>query len=353
MAFPILGTPKPCFLDSSGAPLASGTITILYPNNDTVKATYPTAADADASTNGTSGDITLDARGEPTSTQLWGRDAEDYKIIIKDINGDTIYTLNNIRLPGHSRRATVTFTNGDTTPTIAESDTFLINTSSDVTITDFDDGVVGDIIHVIGLGTTTAATLTHNASQLILANGKDLSMTQATVITLAMLSDQVWIEIGRTYATGTDGSSPLKYKTADQSLTTTAFAADTHLINFPVNALTYYKVRGYLAATSDGLTQDLKLDFIISGGVTLSSLLYYTVDEDGATGATVTGSAAGAILTERTFDILANKTIGIHLIGTFLSTSNDLVDIRIAQGTAAGTTTLKKGSWLSIEQMGK
>ena len=46
MPFPILGTPKPQFFDSSGAPLTSGTLTIVEPSTDVNKATYPTYDDA-------------------------------------------------------------------------------------------------------------------------------------------------------------------------------------------------------------------------------------------------------------------------------------------------------------------
>ena len=192
MAYPILGTPKPAFFATDGTPLASGTITILNPSDDAVKASYPTADDADASTNGTSGDITLDSRGEPTSTQLWGKDGEDYKLVIKDSAGSTVYTLDDIRMPEHSRRAAVSFSASDATPSVAESNVF--RTTDGTTLTDFDDGQVGDVIHIQNTG--TACTLT-NSGFLILAGAKDFTMRGADTITLAMFGDQLWHEIGR------------------------------------------------------------------------------------------------------------------------------------------------------------
>ena len=150
MAYPILGTPKPAFFDSSGDPLASGTITTLNPSDDAVKASYPTADDANASTNGTSGDITLDSRGEPTSTQYWGKDNEDYKVVIKDSAGTTVYTIDDIRMPAANRRSAVTFASADATPTVAESSTFLTNASTAIAITDLDDGEVGDTVYIKG-----------------------------------------------------------------------------------------------------------------------------------------------------------------------------------------------------------
>jgi len=195
MAFAILGTPKPRFDDSAGAPLVSGTITIQNPGDSAVKSSYPTAADADADTNGTSGDITLDGRGEPSGTQLWGRDNEDYKIIIKDSSGSTIYTLDAIQLPDHSRRAAVTFTSTDATPTIAESDTFI--TAGTTAITDFDDGQVGDTIYILAASTIT---ITHG-SPISLKDVADYKMVSGDTLTLAMYNDQVWEEIARTRST--------------------------------------------------------------------------------------------------------------------------------------------------------
>ena len=73
MAFPLLGNPKQGFFDSSGSPLTSGTLAVLDPANDTNKASYPTAVDADAATNANVNPIVLDSRGEPP-TGLFGVD---------------------------------------------------------------------------------------------------------------------------------------------------------------------------------------------------------------------------------------------------------------------------------------
>lgn len=95
MAFPILGTPKPQFFDSSGSPLASGTLSVLNPADDTNKASYPTYDDAEATTNANANPITLDARGE---CSLWGIDGEDYKLVLKDSSGATIWTVDDVNL---------------------------------------------------------------------------------------------------------------------------------------------------------------------------------------------------------------------------------------------------------------
>ncbi len=98
MAFPLLGTPKPQFFDSSGTPLAAGTVEVKEPDDDTDKATYPTYDDAEAATNPNDNPLTLNSRGEPANG-LWGIDGEDYKIVLKDDSGSTVYTVDDVFLP--------------------------------------------------------------------------------------------------------------------------------------------------------------------------------------------------------------------------------------------------------------
>lgn len=105
MAFPILGSPKIQFFDSSGDPLASGTLSVLDPADDTNKASYPTADDADAATNANDNPFTLDAYGSP-ATGLFGIDGEDYKLVLKDSDGNTIWTVDDIRVPQYTAPAT-------------------------------------------------------------------------------------------------------------------------------------------------------------------------------------------------------------------------------------------------------
>ena len=75
MAFPILGNPRPQFFDSSGSPLAAGTLAVLNPADDTNKASYPTYDDAEALTNANDNPILLVGDGR---CALWGLDGEDY-----------------------------------------------------------------------------------------------------------------------------------------------------------------------------------------------------------------------------------------------------------------------------------
>lgn len=97
MAFPVLGSPKPQFFDSSGSPLSSGTIEFRDPATDSLIDTYPTADDADAATNANDNPLTLNSRGEPGSG-LFGPEDEVYKITLKDSAGSTIWTADKVRL---------------------------------------------------------------------------------------------------------------------------------------------------------------------------------------------------------------------------------------------------------------
>jgi len=98
MAFALLGNPKQGFFDSSGSPLSSGTLAVLDPSDDTNKASYPTAADADAATNANANPIVLDSRGEPPNG-LFGLDGQSYKLVLKDSAAATVWTVTDILVP--------------------------------------------------------------------------------------------------------------------------------------------------------------------------------------------------------------------------------------------------------------
>ena len=133
MSFPILGSPKQTFLDSSGNPLASGTLAVLEPSDDTNKASYPTADDADAATNANVNPVVLDARGEPPSG-LFGVDDQKYKLVLKDSTETIIWTQDDVRVPTRSltlEGSTAQTLTGAGAITLTESTTFLVTTSTD------------------------------------------------------------------------------------------------------------------------------------------------------------------------------------------------------------------------------
>ena len=99
-------------------------------------------------------------------------------------------------MPRATRRATVTMTGGDDTPTIKDSELFI--TAGTTPITDFDNGEVGDTFEVLG---ASSIPITHNAN-ISLRGEVNFNMVVGDTLRLAMFNDQVWEEIGRSYANG-------------------------------------------------------------------------------------------------------------------------------------------------------
>jgi hypothetical protein len=76
-------------------------------------------------------------------------------------------------------------------------------TGDTTTITDFDDGVVGQTIHILA---EHAKTITDNAA-IILDGSANFVMAVADTLTLTMFNDQVWQETGRTTNVATTSTS--------------------------------------------------------------------------------------------------------------------------------------------------
>ena len=87
--------------------------------------------------------------------------------------------------------ATVTTLADEATPTVAASNLF--KTGGTTTITDFDDGVVGQTISIIA---AHAITIT-DGSPIILHGSANFVMAAADTLTLTMFDDQVWQEVSR------------------------------------------------------------------------------------------------------------------------------------------------------------
>lgn len=90
----------------------------------------------------------------------------------------------------------ITFTSGDATPTVLNSN--LYRTAGTTTITDFDDGQVGQVIFIEA---ASSITITHNGSIINLSGAANFDMVSGDTLTLAMFSDQVWHELARTLVT--------------------------------------------------------------------------------------------------------------------------------------------------------
>jgi len=93
-------------------------------------------------------------------------------------------------LTGNAQTA-ITFTSADATPSVAVGNTFI--TAGTTAITDFDDGVVGQTIHILA---TASITITDGAP-IILNGSANYTMTDTDTLTLTMFNDQVWQEVSR------------------------------------------------------------------------------------------------------------------------------------------------------------
>jgi len=104
MAFPLIN-PYQQFFDSSGSPLASGTIEFRDPTTNDLINSYPTADDADAQTNANANPLTLNASGAAASG-LFLEDGVAYKVVLKDSSGATTVTHDDVRCPQYTAPAT-------------------------------------------------------------------------------------------------------------------------------------------------------------------------------------------------------------------------------------------------------
>lgn len=100
MSFPLINAYQQ-FFDSSGSPLASGTIEFRDPSTNDLINSYPTADDADAQTNANDNPLTLNGSGA-AANGLFLEDGVKYKVIIKDSGGTTIATHDDVRCPQYT-----------------------------------------------------------------------------------------------------------------------------------------------------------------------------------------------------------------------------------------------------------
>ena len=85
----------------------------------------------------------------------------------------------------------VTFTSGDATPTVANANVFL--TAGNTTITDFDDGILGQTIRILATSNISIA----DGAAIVLAGSADFAMGADDTLMLTMFIDQQWYEISR------------------------------------------------------------------------------------------------------------------------------------------------------------
>ena len=109
--------------------------------------------------------------------------------------------LNNISGSGGSiRQRHIDFTNGDATPSVKNANIF--ETAGATSITDFDDGIIGQVIHIKA---TASIKVTDNAA-ILLNESTDYDMADGDTLTLCMFDDQIWHEIGRAVTSAASGT---------------------------------------------------------------------------------------------------------------------------------------------------
>lgn len=179
MAAPILGTPCPQFLDSNGNPLVSGKVYIYVPDTTTARDSYPTADDADASTNANANPVILDSNGYANG--LWGKDNTGYKVSVTNSADVVQWTANDIFL---NRDASASQTGLVELATNAESRTA---TSSTLAVTPQDLRAFSQVVFesLTGGGTANAQTATPTIAWTALTDGSIVSWVPVAANTSA------------------------------------------------------------------------------------------------------------------------------------------------------------------------
>lgn len=276
MSFPLLGSPKPQFLDSSGTPYASGTLAILEPVDDTAKTYYPTADDADAATNGATATITLDARG-CTPNGLFGVDDQKYKLVLKDAAAATIWTVDDIRVP--SRNPTLYGKTAQTTVdayavSLTESTTF-ITTTTPSTLT-LADGVENQMKYLVMKTDGGIATLAPTS----FANGTTIIFDDVGDSAHLLFANASWHWVGGTATvTGYSPGTAVTFTSADATPTVgigeTFITAGTTAITDFDNGVVGQTIR-ILAASTITITHNGSI-ILLDNGANFNMVSGYTL----------------------------------------------------------------------------
>lgn len=110
-----------------------------------------------------------------------------------DLEGQSEFDANKTFAGGLTFNEAPTFTSGDTTPSVADGNMFVVNNLAATTIENFDDADNGKVIF---LRFTNANTTINSATNILLAGGADfVSSAQDTM--MLWRDGDVWRELGR------------------------------------------------------------------------------------------------------------------------------------------------------------
>ena len=158
--------------------------------------------------------------------------------------------------------------------------------------------------------------------------------------------------------TGAVAREVTKYKTADQSTTTDIqLDDDTHLIDFALDASSFYRIEGYLGFTQSSDSADWQMAFTTFAALTSSSMMaHLAAPAGGATRISFSFSdlevkSVAAITTPL---VILSSWTGFNamlLSGYVVTNGATTLDFQWAQQASSGTTILLAGSWIRITKM--
>jgi len=131
---------------------------------------------------------------DPYDFKQWQTDYTNRKIILRPARTSLKIDvdLNDSRGSGGSiRLRQISTTTTDATPTVRNAN--LVDLTGTTTITDFDNGVIGQVLYIKA---NDGITIT-NGAPIKLAGAVNYVMTAEDTLILTMFDDQVWHELGR------------------------------------------------------------------------------------------------------------------------------------------------------------
>lgn len=169
MAYRLFSNLPPQFLDSNGAPLSGGTLTFSLTDTDTATPIY-----SDEDGTAASNPLTLDARGEITTTKnVWGNESVKYRVTLKDSGGSTIWAQDDVRVGGANA--------GDNWATQTHSPTYQTASAFSLAVANGDQSAEYHPGRNVRLNSNTYAT--------VLSSNYNSTVANATHVTLYWVHD--------------------------------------------------------------------------------------------------------------------------------------------------------------------
>ena len=233
---------------------------------------------------------------------------------------------------GTSQTSTVVI-DSDATPSVADADTnVFLATNDNLDITDFDDGVNGQIIYLIATGTTTT-TVKHDATKINLAGGADWVGDPTYRDTLSLeYNGTDWNELSRsgfeggTHTITVELSSAKVLDLADTPITLVAAQGTGTLVEFVSAILIHDAGTAYAEPSApDDLVIEYENGDDVSQEIDSTGFLDQTVDEVRMVNSLVPSADP------TTTDLEGNKNDALRLFntGTDLTTGTGTMTVKI------------------------